>query len=72
MYSYKSLRSGMSAKTTQLAFSDQDPDFMVGPSGEPDGAVFLGMRGKPGVTKLNLLAIPLTLFLSLAAQADIL
>ena len=40
---------------------------MVGPSSEPVGAIFLGMRGKPGVTKVNLLAIPLTLFLSLAA-----
>jgi MFS family permease len=63
--------SHLSSGSTQLAFSEEDPDFVVGYSGEKKGALFMGMHGKPGVTKLNLFAIPLLMFLLMLTDADV-
>lgn len=58
----KSAHSGFSAATTEVAFSNYQ--YPIEDDKEP-GAVFLRIRGKPGVTKKNLILIPgLTLMLA--------
>lgn len=57
----KSARSGFSTATTEVAFSNYDYPKQ---EGQEDGAIFMKVRGKPGILKKNLLIIPgLTLML---------
>lgn len=66
----KSVRSGFSTATTEVAFSNYaypkaDPD-------QEDGAVFLKIRGKPGIKKKNLIVIPTITMLLMLTGVDVL
>jgi len=67
--SAKSGRSALSTGTTVVAFSEHN--YPTGKFGGDQGAVFLKMEGKPGITKGNLLMVPLTVFLTMAASTDV-
>lgn len=64
----KSVKSGFSTATTEVAFSnyaypkkDEDDD---------EGAIFLKIRGKPGINKKNLALIPMVTFFLFFSGVD--
>jgi hypothetical protein len=58
--------SALSGKETKLAFSELGVDIAA----EDKGAIFLKMQGKPGISKANLIAIPLLMLCVMFSNAD--
>jgi hypothetical protein len=65
----KSVKSGFSTATTEVAFSNYA---YPKADGQDDGAVFLKIRGKPDILKKNLAVIPLLTLLLMLSGVDVL
>ena len=62
-------KSALSSGTTVVAFSEHNYPVAEGQS-QP--VTFLKMEGKPGITKTNLIMIPLTVFMTMGTATDVL
>jgi hypothetical protein len=65
----KSVRSGFSTATTEVAFSNYE---YPKAEDQEDGAVLMKVRGKPGISKKNLIIIPLITFMLMFTGVDVL
>lgn len=65
----KSVRSGFSTATTEVAFSNYE---YPKADDQEEGAILMKVRGKPGIAKKNLLIIPLITFMLMFTGVDVL
>lgn len=65
----KSNKSGVSDATTVVAFSNYQ--YPLDERHPDEGAVFMRMRGKPGIYKRNLVLIPLMMFMFAFTAVDV-
>lgn len=67
--SSRSSQSGFSTATTEVAFSNYD--YPLNADNPEEGAVLMKVRGKPGITKRNLMMVPGLTFMLMFSAVDV-